>query len=218
MKERPILFSGDMVRAILEGRKTQTRRVVKPQPSPQPTRITYCGEEYGYMCESNSGKVGIFDPNSYKCPYGKPGDRLWVRETWRYAYCSGYTPINGENKFTCDIEYKCTYENPISGNRGGKSFVVDRMHYGGKLTKSGSVSWRPSIYLPRWASRITLEITGVRVERLNDISYHDAVAEGCGGMLEPATVYFQCVWKDINGKDSWNANPWVWVIEFRRVK
>ena len=210
MKERPIIFNGAMVREILDGRKTQTRRVVKHIPA------LGIGDNWCQKIDDVGFNKIIGDYRIF-CPYGKPGDRLWVRETWRYGCCSGYTPTIGEHEYKCGIEYKCTYENPISGDRGGKTFIVDRMHYGGRIAKSGSVAWRPSIHMPRWASRITLEITGIRVELLQDISYHDAVAEGCGGMLEPATVYFQCVWKDINGEDSWNANPWVWVIEFKKI-
>ena len=188
MKERPILFSGDMVRAILEGRKTQTRRTVKPQPGDHMRIPMLTQNGWQFMTHPDQLRDTV---SSWRCPFGIPGDRLWVRETW--AEFAGIEP-QVEIVYRADKLFDTEAKEHLIGNK-----------------------WRPSIYMPRWASRITLEITGIRVERLHDISYHDAVAEGCGGMLEPATVYFQCVWKDINGEDSWNANPWVWVIEFKKI-
>jgi len=174
MKERPILFSAPMVRAILEGRKTMTRRVTKRLLLGLP------------QAEMNA-----------QCLYGQPGDRLWARETWAEN-------IDG------DIVYRA--------DNGVAESMIDR--------------WRPSIHMPRWASRITLEITGVRVERLNEITEADARAEGveCFDDTKTFRSYwddfcvclsakdsFQTLWAKINGPDSWDANPWVWVVEFRRV-
>lgn len=179
-----------MVRAILDGRKTQTRRVVKKIPCAcgvwDPTE-TPAIDERGHYMEGHSGvwwcECCLSDP--IKCPYGKPGDRLWVRETW------GRLDINGT------VEYRAD-ENP-------KSVGV----------------WRPSIHMPRWASRITLEITGIRVERLQDISEDDARAEGVTAIPLPGgkrcyVAEFSNLWESINGDGSWNLNPWVWVVEFRK--
>ena len=182
MKERPILFSGSMVRAILEGRKTQTRRVIRFQP-----------DEDGLAFDLI--KRGWFDTSGreYKCPYGQPGDRLWVRETF-HAY---------ENR----VIYRATIP---YGNFD--------CHF---------KPWTPAIYMPRWASRITLEVTRVRVERLQGISEGDSQREGCerpilqdmGPDLHPYTGYyrdaFKNLWQSINGPGSWEANPFVWVVEFK---
>jgi len=176
MKERPILFSGAMVRALLDGSKTQTRRAVKGAP------LDWL-EMYGFTPEfvANSGN-GM-------CRYGQPGDRLFVRETWLKT-------------------------NPFSD--GG-------LHtYGYRATDEAEFPdaiWKPSIHMPRIASRITLEITSVRVERLQDISEADAQAEGVyTDPACPAYDAYQTLWDQINGPDSWAENPWVWVIEFKRVQ
>ena len=182
VKERPILFSGPMVRAILGGRKTQTRRIVKLK--------CHDGFEVGPNYEGEHWPVRGGD--RMPCPYGKPGDRLWVRETWLCA--------TGEPGPTL-----CHYQ--ADG---------DRPEFNGL--------WKPSIHMFRWASRITLEITGVRVERLQDITEADAMAEGvecCSGWIghagEPRRIFCD-LWKSINGAESWAANPWVWVVEFRRCE
>lgn len=178
MKERPILFSAPMVRAILEGRKTVTRRVVKPQT----IRASLLHEQRPHWIDASNGHV-------VRCPYGQPGDRLWVRETW----CSyGNGPI-----------YRADYDkySPISDGIGGP--------------------WKPSVHMPRWASRIALGIVSVRVERLQNLDDHDAMAEGADqiGDCEGAFVAgFRRLWESINGPGSWDQNPWVWVIEFKRVE
>lgn len=167
MKMRPILFSGEMVRAILEGRKTQTRRVVKPQPA--------------YVIDS-----------VWVCPYGRPGDGLWVRETW--------APNSQAGVFSYAADWAAGVKH------------VSR--------------WRPSIHMPRAASRISLEVVGVRVERLREISEADALAEGCADseMVDGVPMWCSAVekymdlWEKINGEGSWAVNPWVWVVEFRRVE
>lgn len=195
MKERPILFSAPMVRAILDGRKTQTRRVVKPQPHDtheiecgiyHPTVIDRHGEEDAgppiFGAYSMDGEWGC------KCPYGQPGDRLWVREA--FGTCDSYVP---------HVFYRADGEAP-----------------------NHDFKWKPSIHMPRWASRVTLEIVSVRVERLQGINRGDAMAEGCpfpnmARETDPRT-WFVDLLESINGAGSWEANPWVWVIEFKRVQ
>jgi hypothetical protein len=197
MKSRPILFSGPMVRALLAGTKTQTRRIVKREI------INHHSLERD---EAGAYWVEAEDGDHYKvtdwCPYGQPGDQLWVRETWARVNVAQFT---GEPQFVypvCDT-------------------LTD---YGGP--------WRPSIHMPRAASRIALEITGVRVERLQEISEHSAINEGIelkghvwkdyrtdGGWSNPINSYAS-LWAKINGTEgpgSWDANPWVWVVEFKRV-
>ena len=191
-KERPILFSGPMVRAILEGRKTQTRRIVKDQPgseayiTPFEGRWIYGGLIVDIPEERRSGLI--------ECPYGQPSERLWVRE----AFCADFGPMIYRASATSDT-------------------------YGGEAIK-----YKPSIHMPRRMSRINLEITGVRVELLNEISEEDCYAEGirkigAGGAGEldgarstPRQLYSD-LWVKINGPGSWAANPWVWVVEFKRI-
>jgi hypothetical protein len=199
VKEHPILFSGPMVRAILEGRKTQTRRVVKPQPSDDWMNGTNWQEYY------KPGKHQVLEKNLWvenhetgkeiPCRYGKPGDRLWVRETF-----------NVEPMIT-DEDFYNTYLKPIY-RADDKWKIIPK--------------WKPSIFMPRWASRITLEITDVRVERLQDISYADVLAEGTPtliGFNSPRKFQFEQLWESINGKKyPWSSNPWVWVVEFKRVE
>lgn len=231
MRERPILFSAPMVRAILAGTKTQTRRVVKPLPpedwapvGPEvfsPTVINRKGEEQpgadAYGAGNEDGSVWI------RCPYGQPGDRLWVRETW----APGDEMVFGAAK---DDPETVLY-------RADKA----ALHWDGKAMRTPlntyafnweAVGWKPSIHMPRWASRITLEVTGVRVERLQDISEADAIAEGIdmqprlaaysrekGCKWEPVgpiEAYLN-LWESINGHGSWGWNPWVWVVEFKRI-
>ena len=206
-KERPILFSGPMVRAILEGRKTQTRRVMKPQP-------TTDGYWWTWKQVSCNGETGLRDglPCLGPCPYGKLGDRLWVRETLRAVHDTKLLPDE---------------RMPIA------AYAADGSHCWSK--NRFRVPWRwergvlPSIHLPRILSRITLEITDVRVQRLQDISEADAVAEGCGIYSEGEWLNqvecgitrrkrFEELWQSINGPDSWSANPWVWALTFKRVK
>jgi hypothetical protein len=185
MKARPILFSGAMVRALLDGRKTQTRRVVKPQP-------VVTDEEAAVLPQAwEDGFIPI------PCPHGKPGDLLWVRESFAVPF---------------------RHDPGTTGRAGGAIYRADAGidHQWSADTKK---TWTPSIHMDRWASRLTLEITGVRVERLQQISEADAVAEGCrgqidGGLICPSEQYGE-LWSSINGQDSWDANPWVWVIEFK---
>lgn len=212
MKEHPILFSGAMVRAILEGRKTQTRRMLKWQPANDdkplavemfnPTKVDKNGEEY--PGQEVFGAYG--DDWGLPCPYGQPGDRLWVRETWSTKKITPFIAI------------------PIYAATGDKA----------------PGHWKPSIHMPRKYSRIILEITSVRVERLQDIGEEDAFAEGVqipayktdGGEIRgliplsghkripkacTGREFYATLWDDINGAGSWDKNPWVWVVEFKRI-
>ncbi len=210
MKTKPILFSGPMVRALLDGSKTQTRRVFKAKN--------------GGVWPHKNDLPGMHQIMR-NCPYGHRigGDRLYVRETWAAPHAYDHLPPRLIPKDA-------------------------RIHYAATEDRGGLL-WRPSIHMPRWASRITLEIAGVRVERLEDISEADAIAEGIERLPEPviaggwsgenrftlkgmgtgacagdvswnaptAAELYQRLWESINGPGSWDANPWVWVVEFRRV-
>lgn len=197
MKERGMIFNAEMVRAILDGRKTQTRRPIKWKQ----TRFTEIGErEDGSKwpwSEDAEHACDFWHP----CPFGAVGDRIWVRETWaRYNI----------DQNSHDIAYRAT--TPADWPEEGR--------------------WRPSIHMPRWASRILLEITDVRVERLNAISQEDAQAEGMeltgwrptysdpdsGGEVMTPYDNFAELWSSIYGDESWKANGWVWVIELKRVE
>lgn len=196
MRERPILFSGPMVRAILAGNKTQTRRVAKPVRHPG------WGNFYdpGVLAREPQHTIDL------ACPYGAPGDSLWVRETWnRFEPWAGFY-------------YAADYEAFGIGPDDDPDHIPDH-----------EVRWKPSIHMPRAACRLVLEVTGVRVERLSAISETDAQAEGCDPWEDLAGVQdvtvrerlhgykraYQHLWGQLHGADSWTANPWVWVIEFR---
>jgi hypothetical protein len=230
MKERPILFSGPMVRAILEGRKTQTRRVPSRTNSVNSegkgfSRGIWEGLRWNLARPHlhGAGLIVPFGRSSAKLlapPVGEVlvlprlalGDRLWVREKWQCAPVGRAAPRDGANAIPQALPDGWTVLYSASGD---------------VCTKT--VGWRHSIHMPRWASRITLEITGVRVERLQDISRQDAKAEGLwpsphnglemveGRPYGNAQLAFQALWQSINGPGSWEANPWVWVIEFRRL-
>ncbi|MBE0152948.1 hypothetical protein FOT80_26600 [Serratia fonticola] len=222
MKERPIIFNSEMVRAILDGRKTQTRRVIKPQPTlSERTGFNWNGYAYG-IGSSHKDTIRNF-ANCFKvCPFGQVGDQLWVRETWQLIH-SEYD------------EDEITYAPRIPEQHDSYWQPVYEVDFKGESRETRGFPWRPSIHMPRHACRLVLEITGVRVERLGDISNDDAKAEGVtpAGELLPnipdayltpkgdfatAKVAFQRLWESIYGAESWQANPWVWVIEFRRVK
>ncbi|MDY2158182.1 hypothetical protein RKG32_07060 [Klebsiella pneumoniae] len=216
MKERGMIFNGEMVRAILDGRKTQTRRIMKPQPEPCPRGGHWWPSNvFKTMLhvedEMQNGKGGWGGLVGGACPFGDVGDRIWVRETWAEAGASAP-----------DLKlYRANYPEHVPS-------IYEN------VPPAEEIRWTPSIHMPRWASRILLEITGVRVERLNAISEEDARAEGIidGGCLncrepepcgcanpEPdATDAFAYLWQSIYGQENWNANPWVWVIEFKRVE
>lgn len=205
MADRPILFSAPMVRALLAGTKTQTRRMVKPQP---PTEAKDAGVIGSGDPKSNGIWVWLDDTDiewcspigdEFRCPYGVPGDRLWVKETHALA--------------------------PDHGLYGVRYFATDAVH---DLRKR-----RPSIHMPRWASRLTLTISDVRIQRLKDISEEDAMAEGLKWVVpgmwsvdsvsvpvvshDPRVAYFQ-LWDHINGEGAAAANPWVWAVSFEVQK
>ncbi len=231
MKERPILFSTDMVKAILEGRKTQTRRVVKPQPHKSCVGYGASMSPLHWIEKLPVDMTALY-PNSkpttingdsIKCPYGQVGDRLWVRETWLES-------PNITDKLLregADTWAECYYVAAETPQQ-----IEQLKEWGWKV--------KPSIFMPRWASRITLEITDIRVQRVQDISQQDAIAEGVifmGGMADnwdeapwcaslknqepmkyPSAAYGR-LWDSINAKRGygWDKNPWVWAISFKRV-
>jgi hypothetical protein len=215
-----------MVRAILQGRKTQTRRIVK-----WPDEAIFADEG----CTLHERKPGGYWPYAeydgnetpLKCPYGKPGDRLWVRETFRLPVAfDGQSPRSVGEKCV-DSGYRKPWS-PVRYEADGDDKFLEILHdFGGEWGKT-----RVSIHMPRWISRITLEVTGVRVERLMDISESDAIAEGCSNRGWDVTDWkypsgfanctiaqanFASLWQEINGPGSWAANPWVWVVAFKRV-
>ncbi|MFA1286166.1 hypothetical protein ACDI96_26215 [Citrobacter telavivensis] len=230
MTERGMIFNGEMVRAILDGRKTQTRRVMKPQPDPCPPPRGgnwWPSNVFKTMLhveeEMQNGKGGWGGLVGDACPFGAVGDRIWVRETFQ-------GPLVTEELFE---EYRANpekFETPqyceYAADGGAKPEYCD-------LDDNLRHGWRPSIHMPRWASRILLEITGVHVELLNAIREEDAQAEGVaqlrGGFWQhyqpgwtqhqlSARGSFVTLWKSIYGEESWHSNPWVWVIKFKRIE
>jgi len=201
MKERKIAFNGAMVRAILAGQKTQTRRVMKNPPTPS-THFPWLG------VKSLRGTHSFVYPNALpeilaECPYGQPGDRLWVREAWRLPSIFSAP--------SC-----CTYAHDLTLH------AADGRN-------NPATTWQNIMLMPRWASRILLEITDVRIERLQSISEADALAEGVkhceaeldtGGYWYAPEELYSMLWTKIYGwgERGWNANPWVWVVEFKRVE
>lgn len=215
MKESPILFSGPMVRAILEDRKTQTRRIVKPQPEVRGNLIRLPKQVGFSLIEKTARHVDattLKESAELYCPYGAPGDRLWVREC--FAYYPGSLPEERE------VLYR----------EGHESFPNGWPSYRGPI--GDCAVWRPSIHMPRWASRLLLEIVSIRVERLQEITEADAESEQdrsdflewahavapSGSKIETAKESFQKLWESINGPGSWEQNPWVWVVEFKRIE
>lgn len=210
IKERPILFSAPMVRAILEGRKTVTRREVKKQAA---LDCLAAGFEPAFLA---------LPGNSDLCPYGRQGDRLWVRETW---YCDHFEVMRGPYLKPDDLNVSEAIDD------GTLVYAADGL----TPYEADQPIWKPSIHMPRWASRILLEITDVRVERLQAISDKQALAEGVRLYADHAALgdwyhvegketysadprkSFELLWSSINGPTAWDANPWVWAVEFKRV-
>ena len=200
MKEHPILFNTENVRAILDGRKAQTRRVIKSQPpASYHSPIEIVDAMWGFL-KPSQGDL----PHIITCPYGQAGDRLWVRETWNVGY-----------------EYDALSPSGL-WNHPQVYYIADDLRGIALIGKT-----RPSIFMPRWASRITLEITEVRVERLQEISINDCKNEGIkdrvtkvgNDWLSDAIVQFRELWDSLNAKRGygWEVNPWVWVVLFRRL-
>lgn len=208
IKERPILFSAPMVRAILDGRKTVTRRPVKGLSTSFAVTTAADESPLNGVCWKVGGPI-------IRCPYGKPGDRLYVRETcFINDYREAGVPV--DERASCEIHYRADGNPDFEG-------------------EEELIRWRPSIHMPRWACRILLEITDVRVERLQDISEEQALEEGVRLYTDHAELgdwyhvdgiktysasprkSFELLWSSINGADSWKANPWVWIVEFKRV-
>lgn len=203
MKERGMIFNAEMVRAILDGRKTQTRRIMKNQPAgdyPEtPALIRNVGT--GFQWHGLYGESSIFN-----CPLGSIGERIWVRETFR---------VHSRATDVATLVYRASVRNSWTEQTHRVPVAVCNK-------PATPEKWTPSIHMPRWASRLLLEITDVRVERLNNISECDAKAEGgpteCTLIGDKYFPGFRSLWKSIYGEESWAANPWVWVIEFKRVE
>ena len=213
VKERPIIFSTDMVRAILDGRKDQTRRVMKPQPTKIPDDCDQSEAEYWWSSAALRSMVRIggweLAPLHTCCPYGQVGDHLWVRET-HYKWTGLGNPP------TDFIQDRCYSDN----------YQFESLWSGAILVTV------PSIFMPRWASRINLEITGIRVERVQEITEDDATAEGSPSFFLTSAIdgkpfdtvipsfWFETLWDTINAKRGygWDVNPWVWVIEFKNLQ
>ncbi|MEN7531925.1 hypothetical protein, partial [Cupriavidus sp. DL-D2] len=241
MKERPILFSGAMVRAILDGRKTQTRRICKPAEKAALSFVTAIQDpsDYGQrpLEIPGSGWFGDEDGDvQFYCPYGRPGDRLWVRETY-YAFGRWVTRYSAKKRrdewHFIDMTLECDRAYQYAADEPDVPLAKDR----------GSVlpGWwlRPAIFMPRAAARVVPDVMGSRVERLNDCSEEDAIAEGIAPHysgwwpyrtafyesdgVTPANFHrdpresYRSLWDSINGAGAWAANPWVWVVEFRRA-
>lgn len=239
MKERPILFSGPMVRAILGGQKPVTRRAIKHQPD-APVTDAIPRREYPHgpatidwywrprLGHLNKAPSHGWD---FKCPYGQPGDRLWVRETW--GVISHSWDEHGDMvSWEPDRPATPIREMPFGNGyySGHAIYAADGpMEWAGDEDGGGEPrsAWKPSIHMPRAACRILLEIVAVRVERLQDISEEQAIAEGVSaesveayrraGVDRPAGFAFRDLWQSVYGKESWVSNPWVWVVEFKQV-
>ncbi|MGF6476585.1 hypothetical protein ABIE06_003433 [Pantoea dispersa] len=211
MTERGMIFNAEMVRAVLDGSKTQTRRIIK---------LDHERGMQNPVVRGKNGEVSYVGCRlaSMLCPFGQQGDRLWVREAFMNLKGTGIESTTGQFE---GFAYRA--DTPPSS-------------YGDMARKDYGLKWTPSIHMPRWASRITLEITNVGVQRLQSISQNDAAREGLvklpatgrycinqgdqyfGGASHDAREVFSWLWESIYGADSWQANPWVWVIEFKRVE
>lgn len=232
-KERPVLMNGEMVRATLRAidPKTQTRRLIDPVPMMVTEKVSKPWEgDPAILME-------LLKLNGRKCKYGQPGDRLYVRETYQYydwnedgqpciRYCADGVAL--WKTVVGDDDVQAAVIDIWSGLSEPANYDIDQ--------HARDRRWRPNIHHPRWASRIDLEITGLRIERLQDISEDDAKAEGCqplpwvttdvGDLIDwplksldrPYANSFAMLWESISGPGSWNANPWVWVVEFKRIE
>ncbi len=218
MKERPILFNTEMVKAILSGNKTQTRRIVKE---------VFNGEQIVHIRDNNNKKICPLDCDTMKRqpnlaitynPFGQIGDRLWVRENFKVVETSEAKTFANESQCHGEDDQFIAIVNYADGNKKvcedlyiDNDAGVDQIAQAIRISQKNGFS--PNIHMPRWACRLVLEITDIRVERLNDISEADAKAEGVDSRNE-----FKSLWQSINGEASWDDNPWVWVVEFKVVE
>lgn len=221
---RPILFSGPMVQAILEGRKTQTRRVLKLQPldvltkrppwANNATRVFNGRRCWFYLAETNPNRGGIF-----KCRHGEVGDQLWVRETWATSILDPEGSSFQDDPDNYTIVYRADKDDAKWKEHWTHCEVVN-----GRCKQTPCAPpWRPSIHMPRWASRLTLEITDVRVERIRQITSADCIREGFSPTMRnetPAKERFKELWDTLNAKrgHSWESNTWVWVLSFKVIE
>jgi len=243
VKERPILYSTPMVQALLDGTKTQTRRVMVPQPQ-ESYSVDYgpCGattrRSYGWEWKGRPDDLGVQIPGDSiagLCPHGLVGGRLWVRETWRtherpedhvdgvlFAADGSFVPIENSRE-AADRWVAANHVREAQSTRAARF----------PMPTKRATGWRPSIHMPRWASRITLEITDVRVERAMDISDEDIVSEGIAeyakgkGLVWSTPDRRRALWADLwdgvnlgrkGGDYAWDRDPWTWVIAFRRLE
>lgn len=217
--ERGMIFNAEMVWALLYGRKTQTRRIMKPQPTLDDFVCPYEGPRGGHIWPSRNHQYALHVETmlqngegcwgglaSDACHFGEIGDRIWVRETFR---------VHSRATDVATLVYKASVRNSWTEQTHRVPVAVCNK-------PATPEKWTPAIHMPRWASRILLEITGVRVERLKSISDGDAIREGCSttDMKSGDCVadVFARLWASIYGDESWNSNPWVWVIEFKRIE
>lgn len=240
VRERPILFSGRLMRAILEGRKTVTRRVVKPQPNAEGcpnAKMVDLGSAFGLLDGCLSGE--------WRCPYGVPGDRLWVRENWSAALSNARAFPGGSSRYESgwrwwhdvpagmrslenafSVFYQADGLEVYTGTAPGEELpdLVRDWQVRASSAPRKPPRWLPSIHMPRWASRISLEVTEVRVERLHEITEDEVLAEGAtwNVLMTPYERIraFADLWNEINHPRGygWGTNPWVWVIRFRRIE
>ena len=225
MKERSIIFSAQMVRAILEGRKTQTRRLrwleeINQNPDAwslqRIDRLDYMAKKsargkFGAYFSSNQIAPRTLHIAPVVSPYGKPGDRLWVRETWCPLVHGSYEPMERDRKVRSAYDFSPGY-------------AADPVYGFGQVWDEIKPRWRPSIFMPRWASRITLEIADVRVQRVQEISQADVMAEGISKEYEShlrttavCRAAFVDLWNSIHGSGAWERNDWVFAYTFRRI-
>lgn len=227
IKERPILMHARSIEGILAGRKMQTRRIVKPQPLPDESIVQYAGNSTGWLMGRLRDSENAW--RDAKCPYGKPGERLWVRETWQwFGRILRPGEVEGGFSYRADGAQR-RFEQFDAPDKAWEMFKAAGVE--GRWNK-----WIPSIHMPRWASRLTLEITDIRVERVQDISEEDCKAEGIEypeadprdidenleaecGYFPPSSfeTAFERLWNETNGKGAWERNDWVFAISFRRI-
>lgn len=241
MKETPIIYKPRSVRTTLDGIKTQTRRIMNPQPLGSFVGYT---DDLGYPASRGNfyagfQREGAISAGYEKCPYGAPGDLLWVKEPWRpreWGQDGDDWVIEYKDGQTQHIGHLYEQHNDVHGEKTQEFWnkICDELNGKGVYTEKDSVmypegvhkylSWRSPLFMPKRAARLWLHITDMRVERVQDISRWDINAEGCphriesdSGLPENQLAWFMETWSEINGKGSWDANPWVWVIEFEVI-